>query len=185
MEIPLGPPLEKGVLVEMKKLLLLVIAISCLALCGCGGSNGIDHSGNGLNPDEQEFADIVYAFQKAVNFQNIDEAKNLILSEVIYNKSYNYSLFVGRLENFLEKAEDIHFDISGIGVDFIYEDKIAEVRAESQITYTYNNDRRTIEECFVFTINKEYQSNTGIQRFQKYNPNDGSDVISAFPPVLE
>lgn len=168
----------------MKKLLLLVIVISCLALCGCGGSN--DDSGNGLNPEQQEYADVVYAFQTAVNDNDLDAALKLISGDVNYNKkSYNYKELRDRLQGFLEKTESRHLEILGIGVEVISKsDEEANVQADSLITYNYKGNE-SIKEILVFTVKKGNRSSTGIIGLKKYNPNDGSDVISAFPPVLE
>lgn len=164
----------------MKKFLLFIIAISCLCLCGCGG--GGDSSGNGLNPEQQEYADIVYAFQAAVNQHDIEAAKKVILAEVVYNKDKNgYKEFKDRLTDFFEKASDIKFEISDIGVKYLPEDDVADVQAESVITYTYKGEPKSINEILVFTIEKQYRSSKGIREFKKY----GSDEISAFPPVLE
>lgn len=167
----------------MKKLLLLLIAISCLALCGCGGSN--DDSGNGLTPEEKEFAEIVYEFQAAINSKdkNIDKAKNLLYADGVYNKE-TYDQFCTKLAKFLNKAEDIRFVIGDIGVIPTNLDEQADVRAASLITYTYKGEKKTIDELLVFSVIKGISSKRGIKEFKKYNPRDDSDIISAFPPDL-
>lgn len=168
----------------MKKLLLLVIVISCLTLCGCGGSN--DDSGNDLTPEEKEFAEIVYEFQSAINSnnKNIEKAKKLLYGDGIYNNE-TYDQFCTKLANFLNKAENIEFVIGDIGVIPTNLDEQADVRAASLITYTYKGEKKTIDELLVFGVIKGISSKRGIKVFKKYNLRDDSDIISAFPPVLE
>ena len=50
----------------MKYIYILLLSISCLILTGCGGGGGGDN-GVVLTPQQQEFADVVYAFATAVN----------------------------------------------------------------------------------------------------------------------
>lgn len=171
----------------MKKLLLLVIAISCLALCGCGGSN--DDSGNGLTPEQQEYADVVYAFADAVSHSDEKDPKNLIqVTGKTYYKSYNYKQFTDKLTDFCGKAENVEYTIPAgeIYVDTTkyQEDNVAEVSAYSNIAYTYKGNSYTIKEIHWFIVEKGKKSSAGIRAIRKYNPNDYSDEVPEFPPDL-
>ncbi len=165
----------------MKYLYILIISISCFLLTGCGGGGGGDN-GIVLTPQQQEFADVVYAFATAVNDKDKTRATKLLMSQVIYNKNYGHEEFKNRLENFIDKAENINFQINDIGV-FIKlsdsNDELAEIRAD--VTISYNSDK-IIKETLEINVEKS-GSNKGITLFQKY-PEDNS-YISAFPPVLE
>ena len=162
----------------MKHIFFVILLLSCLALTGCGGSGGGDN-GIVLNPQQQEFADVVYAFATAVNDKDKTRATNLLMSQVIYNKTYGHEEFKNRLENFIDKAENINFQINDIGVSIKLSgsnDELAEIRAD--VTITYNSDK-IIKETLEIDVEKS-GSHKGITMFRKY-----SDDISAFPPVLE
>ena len=165
----------------MKYFYILLISIACLTLTGCGGGGGGDN-GITLTPQQQEFADVVYAFATAVNDKDKERAKSFIMGDVIYNKTYSYEDFRVRLENFIDNAENINFQINNIGVSLKLtdsNDELAEIRAD--VTIRYDTDKYITE---MLEINVEKSgSNKGITVFQKY-PDDDS-YISAFPPVLE
>ena len=76
----------------MKHIYILLISIFCLALTGCGGGGGGDN-GIVLTPQQQEFADVVYAFATAVNDKDKERDKSFIMGDVIYNKTYSYEDF--------------------------------------------------------------------------------------------
>ncbi len=165
----------------MKYIYILLISISCLTLTGCGGGGGGDN-GIVLTPQQQEFADVVYAFATAVNDKDKERAKSFIMGDVIYNKTYGYEDFRIRLENFIDNAENINFQINDIGVSIKTldtSDELAEVRANVTISY---NTNAVINEILEINIEKSGtgQHNKGFTMFRKY-----SDEISAFPPVLE
>ncbi len=165
----------------MKYFYILLISIACLTLTGCGGGGGGDN-GITLTPQQQEFADVVYAFATAVNDKDKERAMGLIMSTLSYNKTYSHEDFRIRLENFIDNAENINFQINNIGVSLKLtdsNDELAEIRAD--VTISYNTDKFITE---MLEINVEKTgSNKGITVFQKY-PDDDS-YISAFPPVLE
>ncbi len=165
----------------MKYIYILLISISCLALTGCGGGGGSDN-GITLTPQQQEFADVVYAFATAINDKDKERAKKLIMGDVVYNETYGYEDLRIRLENFIDNAENINFQINDIGVKLKLldtKDEIAEIRAK--VTISYNTDT-VINEILEINVEKS-GSNKGITMFRKY-PDDDS-YISAFPPVLE
>ena len=165
----------------MKYIYILLISISCLVLTGCGGGGGGDN-GIVLTPQQQEFADVVYAFAAAVNDKDKTRATNMLMSQVVYNKTYGHDEFRVRLENFIDKAENINFQINDIGVSIKLSDsndELAEIRADVTIRY---NTNAVINEILEINVEKS-GTNKGFTKFQKY-PNDGND-ISAFPPVLE
>ena len=167
----------------MKFIYILLISISCLTLVGCGGGGGGDN-GIVLTPQQQEFADVVYAFAAAINDKNKEEAKSFIMADVIYNKNKTngYKEFKDRLENFIDKAENINFQIDNIGVELELLDSYDELaRIRANVTINYNTDK-VITEMLEINIEKSGtgENNKGITLFRKY-----SDDISAFPPVLE
>lgn len=167
----------------MKYIYILLILIACLTLTtGCGGGGGGGDDGVTLTPQQQEFADVVYAFATAVNDKDKTRATKLLMSQVIYNKNYGHKEFKNRLENFIDKAENINFQINDIGV-FIKlsdsNDELAEIRADVTISY---NTNKVIKEMLEINVEKS-GSNKGITLFQKY-PEDNS-YISAFPPIIE
>ncbi len=144
-----------------------------MALIGCGGGGD---SGIVLTPQQQEFADVVYAFASAVNNKNKEGAKGLVMSDLVYNKSYGFDEFRDRLENFIDNAEDINFQINDIGVSFLDTNQdSAEIRANATISY---NDV-VFNEILEIYVEKS-GSKKGISLFQKYR-----SEVSAFPPVLE
>ena len=164
----------------MKHIFLVILFLSCLTLVGCGGGGGSDN-GIFLTPQQQEFADVVYAFAAAINDKNKEEAKSFIMADVIYNKNKTngYKEFKDRLENFIDKAENINFQINDIGVELELldsYDELAKIRAD--VTISYNTDE-VITERLEINVEKS-GSHKGITMFRKY-----SDDISAFPPVLE
>ena len=166
----------------MKLIFLVILFLSCLTLTGCGGSGGSD-DGVTLTPQQQEFADVVYAFAAAVNEKKVEEAMGLIMSSVTYNKTYGHTEFRNRLENFINKAENINFQINDIGVSLKLSDvndELAEIRAKVSISYNTNS---VINEILEINVEKSGTHNKGITMFRKY-PDDNS-YISAFPPVLE
>jgi hypothetical protein len=168
----------------MKYFYILLISIACLTLTGCGGGGGGDN-GIVLTPQQQEFADVVHAFATAVNEKDKKRAMDLVMSTLSYNQTYGYKEFKDRLENFIDKAENINFQINEIGVSLKLSDlndELAEIRAN--VTISYNTDA-VIKEILEINVEKSGTSsnNKGITLFQKY-PDDGS-YISAFPPVLE
>ena len=158
----------------MKHIFFVILLLSCLALTGCGGSGGGDN-GIVLNPQQQEFADVVYAFATAVNEKDREKAKSLVSTDVEI-ESPN---FLQKLEDFLDNVEEVNFQINGLGVRFIEEDIEAEIRADAVITYKWNNNENTIPETLEIHV-KKYGSICGIKLFQKYR-----NELSAFPPVLE
>ena len=165
----------------MKYIYILIISIACLTLTGCGGGGGGDN-GITLTPQQQEFADVVYAFATSINEKDKEKAKSFIMADIVYNKTYGYEDFRIRLENFIDNAENINFRINDIGVyikTLDTSDELAEIRAN--VTVTYNTDA-IINEILEINIEKSGTSshNKGITLFRKY-----SDEISAFPPVLE
>ena len=162
----------------MKYIYILLISISCLVLTGCGGGGGGDN-GIVLTPQQQEFADVVYAFATAVNDKDKARATNMLMSQVVYNKTYGHEEFKNRLENFIDKAENINFQINDIGVSIKLSDsndELAEIRAD--VTISYNTDK-IIKETLEIDVEKS-GSHKGITMFRKF-----SNEISAFPPVLE
>ena len=160
----------------MKYFYILLISIACLALTGCGGSSSSDN-GITLTPQQQEFADVVYAFATAVNDKDKERAKKLIMADVVYNKTYGYDEFKNRLENFIDSAENINFQVKDIGVAFLDTNlDSAEVRADVTIKYNTNAEINEILEIYV----EKSGSLKGITLFQKYR-----SEVSAFPPVLE
>lgn len=162
----------------MKYIYILLISIACLTLTGCGGGGGGDN-GITLTPQQQEFADVVYAFATAVNDKDKEKAKKLIMADVVYNKNNGYEDFRIRLENFIDKAENIDFQINDIGVRFIEEDKEAEILADIAVSYKINDIEKTMSERVEIYVEKS-SSLKGINLFQKYK-----SEVSAFPPVLE
>ena len=158
----------------MKHIFFVILFLSCLALTGCGGGGGGDN-GIVLNPQQQEFADVVYAFATAVNEKDIEKAKSLVSTDVEI-ESPN---FLQKLEDFLDNVDEVNFQINGLGVSFIEEDIEAEIRADAVITYKWNNNENTIPETLEIHV-KKYGSICGIKLFQKYR-----NELSAFPPVLE
>ncbi len=162
----------------MKYIYILLISISCLVLTGCGGGGGGDNA-IVLNPQQQEFADVVHAFATAVNEKDKAKAMNLVSTDLIYNNQYDYKEFENRLYDFLDKVDDVNFQINGIGVRFLDEDKEAEIRADVVISYKRNNTDNSIPETLEIYV-KKYGSICGINLFQKYH-----NESSAFPPVLE
>jgi hypothetical protein len=161
----------------MKYIYILLISIACLTLLGCGGGGGGDN-GITLTPQQQEFADVVYAFATAVNNKDKTRATALLMSQVVYNKTYGYDEFKNRLENFIDNAENINFQINDIGVLLKLtdsNDELAEIRAK--VTISYNTDS-IIDETLEIDVEKS-GSHKGITMFRKY-----SDDVSAFPPVL-
>ena len=72
----------------MKYIYILLISISCLVLTGCGGGGGGDN-GIVLTPQQQEFADVVYAFATAVNDKDKAKAMNLVSTDLVYNNQYD------------------------------------------------------------------------------------------------
>ena len=166
----------------MKFFYILLISIACLTLTGCGGGGGGDN-GIVLTPQQQEFADVVYAFATAVNDKDKTRATNMLMSQLVYNKTYGHDDFRIRLENFIDNAENINFQINDIGVSIKLSnsnDEIAEIRANVSISY---NTNEIINEILEINVEKSGSHNKGITLFQKY-PDDNS-YISAFPPVLE
>ena len=93
-----------------------------MALTGCGGGGGGDN-GIVLTPQQQEFADVVYAFATAVNSKDKVRAKNLVSSDVEVSSPD----FLKNLENFLDKVESVNFSINNIGVRFIKDEEEAEI----------------------------------------------------------
>ena len=164
----------------MKYIYILLLSISCLVLAGCGGGGGGDN-GIILSPQQQEFADVVYAFAAAVNEKDKERAMGLVMSTLSYNQTYGYNDFKNRLENFIDKAENIDFKINDIGVSLTLSDlndELAEIRASVSISY---NTNEVINEILEINVEKSGTgSNKGITLFQKY-----SNEASAFPPVLE
>ena len=164
----------------MKHLFFVILFLSCLALAGCGGGGGGDN-GITLTPQQQEFADVVYAFAAAVNEKDKERAMGLVMSTLSYNQTYGYNDFKNRLENFIDKAENIDFKINDIGVSLTLSDlndELAEIRASVSISY---NTNEVINEILEINVEKSGTgSNKGITLFQKY-----SNEASAFPPVLE
>lgn len=165
----------------MKYFYILLISIACFALTGCGGGGGGDN-GVTLTPQQQEFADVIYAFATAINNKDKDTAKSFIMADVVYNKTNGYKEFKDRLENFIDNAENINFQINDIGVELELldsYDELAKIRAN--VSFSYNNNAATNE---ILEINVEKsgtgENNKGIILFRKY-----SNDISAFPPVLE
>ena len=162
----------------MKYIYILLLSISCLTLLGCGGGGGGDNI-IVLTPQQQEFADVVYAFATAVNEKDKERAMGLVMSTLSYNKTYGHEDFRIRLENFIDNAENINFQINSIGVSIQLSDsndELAEIRADVTISYNTNN---VINEILEINVEKS-GSNKGITLFRKY-----SNDISAFPPVLE
>ena len=159
----------------MKYIYILLISIACLTLLGCGGGGGGGDNGVTLTPQQQEFADVVYAFATAVNEKDKTKAMKLVMADVIYNNSLGHDDFKTRLENFIDKANNPSFTINDIGVSFLEADQLAEIRADVTINY---NGSESISELLEIHVEKS-GSNKGIKRFQKYK-NDNS----AFPPVL-
>ena len=162
----------------MKFFYILLISIACLTLTGCGGSGGGDN-GIILSPQQQEFADIVYAFATAVNSKDKVRAMDLVSTDMLYNTQYDYSYFKSRLDDFLDNAEEVNFQINGLGVSFIKEDEEAEIRANITFSYKIVGVENTLSETVEIYV-KKYGSLKGISLFQKYR-----NEISAFPPVLE
>ena len=165
----------------MKHLFFVILFLSCLALTGCGGGGGGGDNGITLTPQQQEFADVVYAFAAAVNEKDKERAMGLVMSTLSYNQTYGYNDFKNRLENFIDKAENIDFKINDIGVSLTLSDlndELAEIRASVSISY---NTNEVINEILEINVEKSGTgSNKGITLFQKY-----SNEASAFPPVLE
>ena len=160
----------------MKYFYILLISIACLTLTGCGGGGGGD-DGIVLTPQQQEFADVIYAFATAVNDKDKDKANGFIMADVVYNKTYGYGEFKNRLENFIDNAENINFQINDIGVSFLDANQdSAEIRADVTIGYNTNASINEILEIYV----EKSGSLKGITLFQKYG-----NELSAFPPVLE
>ena len=149
-----------------------------MALTGCGGGGGGD-TGIILTPQQQEFADVVYAFATAVSNKDKASAMSLVSSDLIYNNQYDYTEFESRLNDFLDNVDTVNFQINGLGVSFLDEDIEAEIRASAVITYNKNNTEKTIPETLEIYV-KKYGSKCGIKLFQKYH-----NEASAFPPVLE
>ncbi|MBP5468947.1 MAG: hypothetical protein J6Z11_06840 [Candidatus Riflebacteria bacterium] len=159
----------------MKYIYILLISIACLTLTGCGGGGGDD--GVSLTPQQQEFADVVYAFATAVNDKDKDKAKKFIMADVVYNKTYGYDEFKNRLEGFIDKAENINFQVKDIGVSFLDTDQdSAEIRADVTIKYNADSEIKEILEIYV----EKSGSLKGITLFQKYK-----SEVSAFPPIIE
>lgn len=160
----------------MKYFYLLLISIACLALIGCGGGGGGDN-GITLTPQQQEFADVVYAFATAVNSKDKVRAKNLVSSDVEVSSPD----FLKNLENFLDKVESVNFSINNIGVRFIKDEEEAEILVDALISYRYNNEDCTIpDRNLEIHVERYNNSILGIKSFQKYR-----NEVSAFPPVLE
>lgn len=164
----------------MKYLYILIISIACLTLTGCGGGGSGGDNGITLTPHQQEFADVIYAFATAINNKDKNTAESLIMADVVYNKNKTngYKEFKDRLENFIDNAENINFQINDIGVELKLldtNDEIAEIRAK--VTISYNTDA-VIDEMLEINVEKS-SSFKGISMFRKF-----SDDISAFPPVL-
>ena len=143
-------------------------------LTGCGGGGGGDN-GIVLTPQQQEFADVVYAFATAVNEKDKERAKNLVSTDVEIESPD----FLQKLDNFLDNVESVNFQINDIGVRFLEEGIKAEILADIVISYTANNTEKTISETVEINV-KKYGSLKGITLFQKYR-----NQTSAFPPVLE
>lgn len=161
----------------MKYLYVLLISIACLTLTGCGGGGGGGDDGVSLTPQQQEFADVVYAFATAVNNKDKDKAKKFIMADVVYNKTYGYDEFKNRLESFIDKAENINFQVNDIGVSFLDTDQdSAEIRADVTIKYNTDSEIKEILEIYV----EKSGSLKGITLFQKYK-----SEVSAFPPIIE
>ncbi len=163
----------------MKYIYILLISIACLTLLGCGGGGGGGDNGVTLTPQQQEFADAVYSFATAVNNKNKADAINIVLPELVYNKTLEYSEFKTKLDAFIDKVTTVNFQINEVGVIFLdANEDLAEVRADVTITYNTSN---VIQEILELNVEK-YGSKFGIKKFQKY-PDDGND-ITAFPPTL-
>ena len=162
----------------MKYFYILLISIACLTLTGCGGGGGGDN-GIVLTPQQQEFADVVYAFAAAVNNKDKTSAMSLVSTDIIYNNQCDYAEFESRLSDFLDNVDNVNFQINGLGVRFLDEDIDAEIRADAVISYNKNNTEKTIPETLEIYV-KKYGSKCGIRLFQKYH-----NEASAFPPVLE
>lgn len=158
----------------MKKyLLFLFLFFASLTLWGCGGSGG--DASAGITPQQQEFADVLTVFAKAVNGKDKVKAASLVDSRIVYNKTLDYEVFVSRLNRFIEGVSSVNFVINDMGVSLDTDEEVAEIRADIRLEY----DSKSISERVEIQIKKS-GSLYGITRFQKY----GSDV-SAFPPVLE
>ena len=77
----------------MKHIFFVILFLSCLVLTGCGGGGGGGDNGITLTPQQQEFADVVYAFATAVNDKDKTRATNMLMSQVVYNKTYRHGEF--------------------------------------------------------------------------------------------
>lgn len=145
-----------------------------MTLCGCGGSGGSDSTG--ITPQQQEFADVLRAFAKAVNDKDKTKAATFVDSRIVYNKTYDHTAFVGRLNNFIEGVSSVNFVINDIGVSFLdTNEEVAEIRAGIKLEY----DSKVLNEIVEVQISKT-GSLHGITKFQKY-----ASEVSAFPPILE
>ena len=161
----------------MKYFYILLISIACITLTGCGGGGGGGDNGIVLTPQQQEFADVIYAFAAAVNEKDKVRAKNLVSTDVEISSPN----FLNKLDVFLDNVESVNFSINNIGVRFIRDEEEAEILVDALISYKYNNEDCIIpDRTLEIHVEKYNNSFLGIKSFQKYR-----NEASAFPPVLE
>lgn len=161
----------------MKKILLL-LAVYCIGLWGCGGGNSAI---GGLSPEQQEYADVLLAFVNKVKERDSAGAKLFVSGDLKYNgEASGYDNFQRRLDDYLSKVENPSMTVVGeMGVIILDSDR-KQAKVSAYVSYKDINSEGVLGDNLEVIVQIGSSSRKGIIEFRARN-----NEIAKFPPQLQ